>query len=95
MRVSEEGVGEGVRLHTGHKNSQDGARERERQLRRKVASKRPRPPSRSFVFFSLFFILIFLFPPERDVCRKLKRGEGAAGRVVLKRRDGNSVFRVS
>lgn len=29
MRVSEGDAGEGARLHTGHKNSQDGARGRE------------------------------------------------------------------
>lgn len=83
-----EGGGKGSTLTYG---AQELARwsKRERQLKRKVASKRPRPPWRSFVFFSLFLPSFSLSSRERrDVCRKLQRRcvcVGVRGRCELGR----------
>lgn len=77
MRVSEGGQQGGTLTYGAQELTRWS--ERERELKRKVASKRPRPPSRSFVFFSLFFF----FPLERYMQEAQRRWGRESGRGVL------------
>lgn len=93
VRVSERGRGEGTLLHTGHKNSQEGAREREREnwSGKLLVSGHGRLQDllSSFLYSSSFSL------SSRERCMQEAQSGGDAGRGILKRRDGNSVFRVS
>lgn len=72
MRVSEGDAGEGARLHTGHKNSQDGARGRENSSGKLLVSGHGRLGD----LLSSFLYSFSFLQRERDVCRKLKGGGG-------------------